>query len=114
MLASTHSSFQEFGIPLGVIDHLFPSIYIAQDAFTRQHHEVTPQEFTLLSTGRWRTDPVLSISYTGSIAMIDPPTQTITHIYDDTVTSADEMKNLDAFLVQHLMRLASGNILPPI
>ena len=113
MLTSTHASFVEYGIPLGLIDHRLSSVYIAQDAFTRQHHPVTSKEFVRLGTGDWRHDSVLSMAYTGSIAMIDPASQTITHIYDDSLTVDEECENLDVLIVDHLMRMASGGLAPP-
>lgn len=113
MKRSTHTTFQRFGIPLGLIDHDSPIVYIAQDAFTREHHAVTSKEFISLATGEWSDDPVLSMAYTGSIAMIDPPTQTVTHICDDETTTPQELRNLDLFIAETLWRIGSPNIMQP-
>lgn len=113
MLTTTYCTFQQYGIPLGLIDHAHAAVYIAQDAFTRQHHIVTPNEFVPLGTGTWRSDPDLSHAFTGSVAMIDPPTQTVTHICDDDLTTRAEVANLEALIADCLMRMAAGSIIPP-
>jgi hypothetical protein len=113
MLTSTHATFQQYGIPLGLIDGGYAPVYIAQDAFTRQHHTVTAREFVALGTGEWRRDEVMSMAYTGSIAMIDPPTQTVTHHFDDDLTTPREIANLDTLVVEHLMRMTEPWITPP-
>jgi len=113
MKRTTHTTFQRYGIPLGLIDHGYPPIYIAQDAFTRQHHVVTSEEFIALASGAWRTDEVRSMAFTGSIATIDPPTQTVSHICDDLTTTPQELANLDLLIVEHLCMMAEPNIQHP-
>jgi hypothetical protein len=113
MLTSTHATFQQYGIPLGMIDGHHRAVYIAQDAFTRQHHAVTAKKFIALGTGEWKRDEVMSMAYTGSIAVIDPPTQTVTHHYDDHLTTVQEVANLDSLVVEHLLRMTEPWATPP-
>lgn len=113
MLTSNHATFQQYGIPLGLIDGHNQPVYIAQDAFTREHHVVSTREFVPLCTGEWRRDEIRSMAYTGSIAVIDPPTQTVTHHYDDDLTTPKEIANLDALVAEHLMRMTEPWIAPP-
>jgi len=113
MTRSTHTTFQRFGIPLGLIDQGYPPVYIAQDAFTRQHHVVTSTEFIALASGAWRRDEVQSMAFTGSIAMIDPPTQTVTHICDDLATTPQELRILDELVAEHLCTMAAPSIQHP-
>jgi len=98
-----YTSLQEIGIPIGMA--IGNPIHIAQDAHTRQYHKVDAKRFIELTSGAWKKDPVLSLSYTGAVALIDPPTQTISHIYDTETTTPDEVSNFDKLATEEIMRL---------
>jgi hypothetical protein len=108
MKRTTHTSFQRYGIPLGLIDESHLPVYIAQDAFTRQHHLVERDRFIALASGAWRDDEVMAISYTGSIAVIDAPSQTVSHICESD-TTPEELKNLDRLVADQLWGMSEPN-----
>lgn len=102
-LVTTHTSLQELGIPEGLVEG--KPIHIAQDRYTREYHTVDPRRFIELASGTWERDPVLSLSYTGAVALVDPPTQSVTHIYDSDETTPDEVRNFDRLAAMEIMRL---------
>ena len=80
-------------------------IFVAQDEFTRNYHVVSADDFLRLCDDSWKKDSILSVSYTGNIALIDPPTQTVAHIYDSNKTSEQELRNFDALLGHELLAM---------
>ena len=102
-----YTSLQGIGIPIGMV--VGEAIHIAQDSYTRQYHKVDPKRFIELASGAWKKDAVLSMSYTGAVALIDPPTQTITHIYDSDFTTPDEVATLDKLATEEIMRLIDAS-----
>jgi hypothetical protein len=100
---TTYHSFAELGLPDGVI--VGNPIFVAQDEFTRNYHVVSADDFLRLCDDSWKKDPILSVSYTGNIALIDPPTQTVAHIYDPDKTSASELRNFDALLGHEILQM---------
>ena len=101
-----YTSLQELGIPIGIV--IGNPIYIAQDEYTRQYHKVNPKQFIELTSGAWRKIEVLSMSYTGAVALIDPPSQTVCHIYDSDLTTPDEVGTLDILVTEEILRLIDG------
>lgn len=98
-----YTSLQELGIPIGMV--VGNPIHIAQDAYTRQYHKVSPRRFIELTSGTWRKDQVLSMSYTGAVALIDPPSQTVCHIYDSDLTTPDEVATFDKLVTEEILRM---------
>jgi hypothetical protein len=104
-METTYHSFGQIGIPFGVEFKKYTAVYMAQDAFTRQYHTVTPEVFINLASGTWLKDPVMSISYTGNIGVIDTPVQTVIHIHDTGSTTPDEYASFDSLVLRELRRL---------
>lgn len=100
---TTYHSFAELGLPDGRI--VGNPIFMAQDEYTRNYHVVDADTFLSLCNESWLKDPIMSMSYTGNIALIDPPTQTVAHIYDSHKTSEQELRNFDALLGHELLEL---------
>ena len=105
METTTYHSFRQIGIPFGVEFKKRTAVYMAQDAFTRQYHTVTPEVFIKLASGAWLKDPVMSISYTGNIGVIDTPVQTVIHIHDRSKTAPEEYASFDSLVVRELRRI---------
>jgi hypothetical protein len=61
-----------------------------------------------LCDGSWERDEVMSISYTGNIALIDPATQIVCHIYDNGKTPSDELHVFDRLIADEIVKLISG------
>ena len=101
-----YTSLQELGIPISTV--VGNPIYIAQDGYTRQYHKVDPKRFIELTSGAWRKSEVLSMSYTGAVAVIDPLSQTVCHIYDSDLTTPDEVVTLDRLVTEEILRLIDG------
>ena len=106
MTTTTYHDFKDLGIPDGVI--IGNPIYIAQDEHTRQYHTVNAKTFMALCDGSWESDEVMSISYTGNIALIDPATQIVCHIYDNGKTPSDELHVFDRLIADEIVKLISG------
>jgi hypothetical protein len=106
MTTTTYHDFKDLGIPDGVI--IGNPIYIAQDEHTRQYHTVNAKIFMALCDGSWERDEVMSISYTGNIALIDPATQIVCHIYDSGKTPSDELHVFDRLIADEIVKLISG------
>lgn len=106
MTTTTYHDFKDLGIPDGVI--IGNPIYIAQDEHTRQYHTVNAKTFMALCDGSWEGDEVMSISYTGNIALIDPATQIVCHIYDSGKTPSDELHVFDRLIADEIVKLISG------
>lgn len=102
---TTYFSLQDIGIPIGTISGSLDSIFMAQDEFTREYHTISPNDFIKLCDDSWRKDEVMSISYSGNVAVIDLPTQTVAHIYDPTMTSENELRNFEVLVATELLRL---------
>jgi hypothetical protein len=106
MTTTTYHDFKDLGIPDGVI--IGNPIYIAQDEHTRQYHTVNAKTFMALCDGSWERDELMSISYTGNIALIDPATQIVCHIYDSGKTPSDELHVFDRLIADEIVKLISG------
>lgn len=104
---TTYHDFRDLGIPDGTI--IGSPIYIAQDEHTRQYHTVNADVFMALCNGSWERDEVMSISYTGNIALIDPATQIVCHIYDNDKTPSDELNVFDRLIADEIIKLISRN-----
>ena len=48
------------------------------------------------------------MSYTGAVAVIDPSSQTVCHIYDSDLTTPDEVGTLDILVTEEILRLIDG------
>jgi len=105
MTRTTYFSLEDLGIPEGTISGSLESIFMAQDEFTREYHTIPPKDFIKLCDGSWRTDEVMGISYSGNVAVIDLPTQTVAHIYDPNTTSENELQNFEVLVATELLRL---------
>lgn len=105
MTRTTYFSLQELGIPIGTITGSLDSIFMAQDEFTREYHKISPSDYIKLCDGSWRQDEVMSLSYSGNVAVIDLPTQTVAHIYDPTTTPENELQNFEVLVATELLRL---------
>lgn len=106
--STNYHNFKDLGIPEGVI--IGNPIYIAQDEHTRQYHTIDHKTFVALCSGAWQQDEVMSISYTGNIALIDPATQIVCHIYDTDKTSNDELYVFDQLIASEITKLISRNL----
>lgn len=104
---TTYHSLAELGIPHGTV-HGDP-IFLAQDEYTRQYHAVDANTFIALCNDSWKKDEVMKYAYSGNIALIDPPTQTVAHIYDCDMTTESELRNFDACMAQEVLRLMKNN-----
>lgn len=102
---TTYHDFQDLGIPNGII--VGNPIYIAQDEFTRQYHTVDAKTFMALCDGSWEKDEVMRMSYSGNLALIDPATQVICHIYDNAKTPSDELHVFDQLIADEITKLMS-------
>ena len=100
---TTYHSFAELGIPDGTL--WGDPIFLAQDEHTRQYHVVNGGDFIALCNDAWKSDPVMSLSYSGNIALIDPPTQTVAHIYECDKTPAAELLNFDQCVAHEIFAL---------
>jgi hypothetical protein len=100
---TTYYDFQDLGIPHGVI--VGNPIYIAQDEHTRQYHTVDAHTFVCLCNGSWEQDEVMSVSYSGNLALIDPATQVVCHIYDGIKTPSDELHVFDRLIADEMVKL---------
>ena len=98
-----HYSLQDVGIPVGIV--IGAPIYLAQDAFTREYCTVNAKEFIALASGEWQKHEVMSISWTGAIGCIDPPTQTVSHVFDPEVTTVEEVRGFDSLVIAQLSKL---------
>ena len=105
METTTYHSFRQIGIPFGVEFKKRTAVYMAQDAFTRQYHTVTPKNFVKLASNEWLQDPVMSISYTGNIGVIDTLVWTVIHIHDRSKTTPEEYASFDSLVVRELRRI---------
>ena len=47
----------------------------------------------------------MGISYSGNVAVIDLPTQTVAHIYDPNTTPENELQNFEVLVATELLRL---------
>ena len=103
---TTYHDFQDLVIPHGAI--VGNPIYIAQDEHTRQYHTVDAKTFMALCDGSWERDPLMSISYSGNLALIDPATQVVCHIYDNTKTPSDELHVFDRLIADEMVKLMNG------
>ena len=106
MTTTTYHDFRDLGIPDGVI--IGNPIYIAQDEHTRQYHTVNAKTFMALYDGSWERDELMNISYTGNIALIDPATQIVCHMYDSGKTPSDELHVFDRLIADEIVKLISG------
>jgi hypothetical protein len=100
---TTYYDFQDLGIPHGVI--VGNPIYIAQDEHTRQYHTVDAHTFVCLCNGSWEQDEVMSVSYSGNLALIDPATQVVCHIFDGVKTPIDELHVFDRLIADEMVKL---------
>lgn len=100
---TTYHSFAELGIPDGML--WGDPIFLAQDEHTRQYHVVDSNAFVSLCDGSWEKDAVMSLSYSGNIALIDPPTQTVAHIYECDKTPAAELLNFDQCVAHEIFSM---------
>ena len=103
---TTYHDFEELGIPRDII--LGNPIYIAQDEYTRQYHTVDAKTFMALCDGSWEKDAVMSMSYSGNLALIDPATQVVCHIYDSGKTPSDELHVFDRLIADEIVKLMNG------
>ena len=100
---TTYYDFQDLGIPHGVI--VGNPIYIAHDEHTRPYHTVDAHTFVSLCNGSWERDEVMSVSYSGNLALIDPATQVVCHIYDGGKTPVDELHVFDRLIADEIVKL---------
>jgi len=77
---------------------------MAQDEHTRQYHTVDAKTFVSLTDGSWERDEIMSISYTGNVALIDPATQVMAHIYDSDTTPQNELQNFELLIAEEIMK----------
>lgn len=103
--STTYHDFQDLGIPSEII--VGSPIYIAQDEHTRQYHTVDAKTFMALCDGSWEKDEVMSLSYSGNLALIDPATQVVCHIYDNAKTPSDELHVFDRLIADEILKLIS-------
>lgn len=102
---TTYHDFAELGIPTQIVGN---PIYIAQDEHTRQYHTVDAKTFQALCDGSWQKDEVMSLSYSGNLALIDPATQVVCHIYDNANTPSDELHVFDQLIADEIVKLIRG------
>lgn len=103
---TTYHSLEELGVPHGELKG--NPILMAQDEFTREYHTVDSRVFHLLCTGEWEKDAVMNISYSGNIALVDPATQIVAHIYDDEKTTLTELESFERLMAQEIIRQIGG------
>lgn len=103
---TTYHSLEELGVPHGELKG--NPILMAQDEFTREYHTVDSKVFHLLCTGEWEKDAVMSNSYSGNIALVDPATQIVAHIYNDETTTPAELESFERLVAQEIIRQIAG------
>ena len=105
-ITTSYMSLQQLGIPQGYLTG--NPILMAQDLYTRQYHCIDSDTFNALTTDQWHKSELMSQSYSGNIALIDPATQIVAHIYDAEQTPQEELLCFDQLIaheiVQHMSK----------
>jgi len=101
-MTTSYMSLQQLGIPQGYLTG--NPILMAQDLYTRQYHCIDSDTFNSLTSDWWHKSELLSQSYSGNIALIDPATQIVAHIYDAEQTSEEELSCFDQLIAHEIVR----------
>ena len=105
-ITTSYMSLQQLGIPQGYLTG--NPILMAQDLYTRQYHCIDSDTFNALTTDQWHKSELMSQSYSGNIALIDPATQIVAHIYDDEKTTLAELESFERLVAQEIIRQIAG------
>ena len=105
-ITTSYMSLQQLGIPQGYLTG--NPILMAQDLYTRQYHCIDSDTFNALTTDQWHKNELMSQSYSGNIALIDPATQIVAHIYDDEKTTPAELESFERLVAQEIIRQIAG------
>jgi hypothetical protein len=101
---TTYFDFESLGVPYtGMLSG--GTIFIVQDEHTRQYHTTDPITFKAVCDGSWEQDPVMRHSFTGNIAIVDPITRVVAHIYDSEKTPPEELEVFNNLIAQEIARL---------
>jgi len=101
-MTTSYMSLQQLGIPQGYLTG--NPILMAQDLYTRQYHCIDSDTFNSLTSDWWHKSELLSQSYSGNIALIDPATQIVAHIYDAEQTPQEELLCFDQLIAHEIVR----------
>jgi hypothetical protein len=101
-ITTSYMSLQQLGIPQGYLTG--NPILMAQDLYTRQYHCIDSDTFNALTTDQWHKNELMSQSYSGNIALIDPATQIVAHIYDAEQTPQEELLCFDQLIAHEIIQ----------
>ena len=104
-ITTSYMSLQQLGIPQGYLTG--NPILMAQDLYTRQYHCIDSDTFNALTTDHWHKNELMSQSYSGNIALIDPATQIVAHIYDAEQTPQEELLCFDQLIAHEIVQRMS-------
>lgn len=106
-LVSIHYTFEDLGVPLSAIPDV-SSVYIVQDAYTRQFYPDCHEKFLMVAQNKFDST-VDSMSYTRSHGIIDTLTGIIALRYDPKDSNEKERIQFDHLCGKELHRMIVGN-----
>lgn len=102
-MKTIHYQFEELGIrPLNVPD--CQSVYVVQDAYTRQFYADKHDKFLAVATQSFPNE-IDALSYTRNHGVIDTLTAMVCLTYDEKDCCAAERKQFDSLVGKELSRM---------
>lgn len=100
---TVHYGIDELGLPLMQLPDC-PSVFIMQDAYTRQFYPDTDNRFVEVSTGKFGNDTD-SYSFTKNHGVIDMMTGIVALNYDPSDCPPEERRQFDALVAAEIKRM---------